>query len=367
MEYPQVPSASRKAIRQAGDTLISDTSTIGGVENARQLLVKWRACHFLPMHEFAEDLRERIARLGVEGMVAMRLKRLFRIRDKLASFPRMNVTTMQDIGAVRAVVATLAEVNALVEDYAANPPPMGEGSVEQNYIVYPKDNGYRSVHYVFKYKDPSGVSPYDGLRIEIQLRTQKQHLWASAVEIAGLISGSRLKYDEGDPSTMDFFRLAAEMVACSEGAPRSGELASLSPADLRKLLVDAESDASALRTLQAAPVVCKTPDFDTHWGDPGDNETWMLDLDLERRIIAAIRYPSGETLEAMQRYAEAEQRQTFDEGHSSVVLVSVTSAKMLMKAYPTFFLDATEFIEMIEEYLRGGGLDSKPIEDGAGR
>lgn len=50
-----------------------------------------------------------------------------------------------------------------------------------DYISTPKESGYRSLH--LKYKNKNKYRPdYDGLQIEIQLRTKLQHIWATAVE-----------------------------------------------------------------------------------------------------------------------------------------------------------------------------------------
>ena len=51
-----------------------------------------------------------------------------------------------------------------------------------DYIENPKSSGYRSIHYIYKYS--SNIQDYDGLKIELQIRTRLQHSWAMAVETA---------------------------------------------------------------------------------------------------------------------------------------------------------------------------------------
>src|SRR5438477_1736279 len=195
MTFPAVPSASKNQIRAAGETLASDSDYIGGAEHARKLLSEWRACHLLPLHAFANDLQQRLARLQIEAVVALRLKRLFRIVNKLKQITTMNATTMQDIAGLRVIAPSVSDVNRIVQDYQVSPADIAASTEIVDYIEHPKETVYRSVHIVFRFKG-SHASPYDGLRVELQVRTELQHLWASAVEVTGMWHGQQIKYDE---------------------------------------------------------------------------------------------------------------------------------------------------------------------------
>ena len=354
MEYPAVPAESKKQIDAAGELLASDTAYIGGVEHARQLVAKWRACHLLPLRAIADDLRERLERLGIESFVAMRLKRLFRIRDKLRQFPEMKATRMQDIGALRAVLPSLADVRRLVDDFERNPPDICESVSHKFYIDSPKDNGYRSQHIVFKYKG-SDPSQYDGIRIELQIRTQLQHLWASAVEVTGLRTGSQLKYDEGDPAWAGFFCLTAELIARNEGCPSQTALADIATASLCTELVAAEESLGAIEILRSPshPITLTAVEVDE--AAVTGKETVLLNLDLGIPDLNAAFYSVEEQKQAMIDYADAEQRQIFEDDNTSVVLVSINSVRMLHDAYPTFFLDTSKFAAVVETLFSGEG------------
>jgi hypothetical protein len=88
-----------------------------------------------------------------------------------------------------------------------------------DYIAKPKATGYRGAHYVYGYSPSSNDrAELIGLKVEVQLRTDVQHAWATAVEIADLVLDARTKFEDGSGKYGQFFRLASEMLArCHEG------------------------------------------------------------------------------------------------------------------------------------------------------
>ena len=66
-----------------------------------------------------KNLRDKVKRLKLVGtpIVAQRLKRMPTINDKLKRFPTMNLSRMQDIGGIRAVVESYRDVLKLDDAY----------------------------------------------------------------------------------------------------------------------------------------------------------------------------------------------------------------------------------------------------------
>jgi len=61
---------------------------------------------------------------------------------------------------------------------------VNELHASRDYIQHPKPAGYRSIHLVYKYKNP--IPPeYNGLFDERQIRTRSQLAWTTAVETMG--------------------------------------------------------------------------------------------------------------------------------------------------------------------------------------
>ncbi len=188
MVWP-TPRFSRNQISKAGDFLAKhsgDFATDDDLErwiHSYEILANWRACHGYPINTFQATLRTRLKKIDPEALVAQRLKRTPSILNKLQRFKGMNLARMQDIGGLRAVVASTRRLEELNEAYIGS--KLTHELVSQyDYVRHPKPSGYRSIHLVYRYKGRS-ATPYDGLLLEIQLRTRVQHSWATAVETAG--------------------------------------------------------------------------------------------------------------------------------------------------------------------------------------
>jgi hypothetical protein len=79
--------------------------------------------------------------------------------------------------------ASLDEARQLVADYQRSLPSAFLIKTD-DYIAQPKEDGYRSVHLALRYQtEESSYLKFNGHRVEIQIRTILQHLWATAAEM----------------------------------------------------------------------------------------------------------------------------------------------------------------------------------------
>lgn len=155
---------------------------------------------------------------------AQRLKRRDTFLDKLISGRARDAATMQDLGGCRLIfpnIETLKDFREYLDKKSRARHKLLHDSNKFDYIANPKPTGYRGVLYVYEYTTNSeGRSYLEGLRIEVQLRTGVQHAWATAVEIADLVSDTRTKFEDGSGDYGQFFRLASELLARThEGVP----------------------------------------------------------------------------------------------------------------------------------------------------
>ena len=67
-----------------------------------------------------------------------------------------------------------------------------------DYITTPKDSGYRGVHLIYRYYSDKNET-FNGLKIEVQIRTALQHAWATAVDENEQIDLTHLRADKIDP------------------------------------------------------------------------------------------------------------------------------------------------------------------------
>lgn len=165
-------------------------------------------------HVSIDIKRGKLSERYKDSIVAQRLKRYITIIGKLRDDPRLKLTTMQDIGGVRAILRSKRDVYKLRKEYINSPHfyQMIEVNACKDYIQNPKASGYRGIHIIFKYKNKLNSS-YDGLRIEMQIRTKLQHIWATAVEVMGTFRGEKLKSGKGDEQWQRLFSLVSSYFA----------------------------------------------------------------------------------------------------------------------------------------------------------
>jgi putative GTP pyrophosphokinase len=101
---------SKSKIDSAGELLKNRRGSDNEITDALNALSSWRAYHAMPIDNFATVLRERIQKISNNAIVAQRLKRTPSILLKLANHKTMRLSTMQDIGGLRAILESTEQV-----------------------------------------------------------------------------------------------------------------------------------------------------------------------------------------------------------------------------------------------------------------
>lgn len=351
MPFAPVPPESKKTINKAGQTLARGETEPAEFAAAWELANRWRACHAYPINTFQATLRSRLRHYAGEPIVAQRLKRMPTIIDKLRRYPTMQLTTMQDIGGLRVVLRALPQVRRLAAQYKLPARLPHDLIAEYDYIASPRsEDGYRSNHLVFKYRNPAYPS-YDGLRVELQIRTRLQHTWATAVETMGTLLGQALKSRKGDQNWLDFFAIASSAFAHDEKSPLVPRFAHLSRDETCRELAKSEANLGALDMMNALSVAANAITT-----SKGASRTWSYHLiilnSLERKVsITAYDRNSFERAEA--DYYKAE-KEAAEGSKLEPVLVSAGPLATLRRAYPNFFLDMREFVRLIDGVVAEG-------------
>jgi hypothetical protein len=203
--YPRY-EYSGKAVIRAGKVIASDMpwtpATEPKIGEAFQIANSWRNSHTYPMRSVRCQVISYMYRNGIEGTTAARLKRMRKLRRDTLS---LHINQLQDLGGVRAILPSIADVQALAEIIRAK---SHHGIREtDDYIANPKPDGYRSLHLMFNFRDKRNAGLHDGRRIELQLRTRLQHSWATGVEGVGMFRGEDLKGGQGNPNWLRLFML----------------------------------------------------------------------------------------------------------------------------------------------------------------
>ncbi|HGU1538836.1 TPA: GTP pyrophosphokinase, partial [Escherichia coli] len=78
----------------------------------------------------------------------------------------------------------------------------------------PKPSGYSGIHLAYScFDEENGNNPWSKTKIEVQLRTELQHAWATSLEIIDTLENIKLKTsNEGHPEWRRFFYLSGCLV-----------------------------------------------------------------------------------------------------------------------------------------------------------
>ncbi|MCF7790532.1 MAG: hypothetical protein K9M56_00915 [Victivallales bacterium] len=82
-----------------------------------RIVSNWRACHAYPINTFQSTLRQKVKVIDSNALVAQRLKRFISIIKKLGRSKGMQLSRMQDIGGLRAVLSNITKVRKLENVY----------------------------------------------------------------------------------------------------------------------------------------------------------------------------------------------------------------------------------------------------------
>ncbi|MDQ1629837.1 MAG: hypothetical protein QOI54_3581 [Actinomycetota bacterium] len=340
------PLYSRNRVNEAGRAYVDPATSREDRELALAVINNWRSSHSYPLNTMQVGLRNKARKVDPNVLVAQRIKRLPSIRQKLERIHGMDLARMQDIGGCRAVVNTVEEVRAVVDDYHHSKFKHAL-TREDDYITTPQDTGYRSAHLIYRYYSDRKTT-YNGLKIEVQVRSALQHAWATAVETVGTFTQQALKARGGEADWLRFFALMSSELAHREGTP----LVPGTPGNRRDLASELRALANELHVVDRLTAYGAALDLAEQQTLP-NMKYFLLELNSGAEN-PALRVRGYRVLaEATDAYTAVE-RSWEDDPNTDVVLVSVESIASLRRAYPNYFLDTHVFVDAVEEATRTG-------------
>lgn len=337
------PEYNRRAVDEAGTTLASSNPALEYLDPALEVLNNWRASHSFPLNTLQMLLRGRARSVYSHALVAQRLKRVPSVIDKLRRLPTMRLSQMQDIGGCRAVVRSVRQLERLKSSFDRLPTKHTRFN-EKDYVARPAISGYRSIHLIYRFSSDRNPE-FNGHLIELQLRSQLQHAWATAVETVGTFLQQSLKASMGSEDWLRFFALASAAFAHEEGTPAVPETPRSKRtlrAELRRLgrTLDVEQTLTTFRT--ALDVTTGAPRLHGHY--------YLLSLQPAAERLSVHTYTRDQLGEATAAYL-AEEKRLRDEEDGQVVLVAADSLRALRSAYPNYFLDTQVFFRALHNLV----------------
>ncbi len=345
--FHKPPQTSRKAVNRAGKSLVNSQAGSKEYEKALEIANQWRLAHLYPINTFQARLRLMIRNMP-GAIVAQRLKRMPTIIDKLDRHSNMQLSTMQDIGGVRAIVPNVKSVRNLVKKYESSPRFAHILKDKDDYISQPKEDGYRGIHLVYRYNNTMARSETakacKGLLVEVQLRTMEQHYWSTAVETMSVILQQPFKTRGGNKNWAEFFALMSSAIAIVEKEAVLDTHKDMSPMQIYSALAEKEKGLRALDLMTGY-------NFATHLiGSKYHGYYNVIELDMSAKAVTVRTYKKSQYKQAVQEYSDLEQA-TRGDVTKDIVMVSAGELNTLKKAYPNYFLDVGKFAERLSAII----------------
>ena len=343
---PTPTSFDKAGLDKAGRILIDGSEDFDAWFKAVQMVNEWRTLHRVPLQTFRTNLRKRV---GKKGIVAQRLKRLTSIMSKLERLDWLSLSQMQDIGGCRAVVGSADAAYEVASDLASSR-IRHELVRSKDYVISPRSTGYRGIHLVYSYRtDRASRKPWEGLNVELQIRSERQHQWATAVETVGAFIGDDLKSGFGDQLWLRFFALMSTVIANQEDKPivpdtpdsRDGLVREIMECD--RGLGGIEARLGAFRAIaRQLPAVQQVRRVKDPWV--------VLRLDLEAKRFGVRTFRREQWDSAAKFYMDEEVKHR-DNRRMETVMVSVAEVRELKRAFPNYYADLNQFRRLLRETL----------------
>jgi ppGpp synthetase/RelA/SpoT-type nucleotidyltranferase len=346
------PKYSKADINRAGDILINESATEDQTNEALEILNNWRAIHSYPMHVFKVRLKNKALLVDQKALTVQRLKRVPSIITKLQRKyngrpPTMKLSQMQDIGGCRAVLSNVNLVKQLCDQYYLKGDLKHKRVGLKDYIQNPKNDGYRGIHIIYRYFSDKGKSEYNGLLVEIQIRSKLQHLWATAIETVDFYTRQAIKSSEGEEEWIEFFRLVSSAFARLENCP----LVPNTPNDEKELYLEIkkrEADLKVIKVMRSWMQAIKV--FEQKVKQTPKLQYFLLELDIAGDRLSITPYTKDKEQQAIIDYAASEKKNSGKREYD-VVLVGADTSTDLQKAYPNYFVDGGEFLANLKKII----------------
>ena len=355
MKYASPSKFSKSKTNRAG-IILSNSSSEKEKNNALEVLSDWRAAHSYLMHIFKKRLKRVSEKIDKNALSSQRLKRVSSIIKKLnrkydnneIRQAIMKLTQMQDITGCRAVMSNVNLARLLCNEEYIKGDLKHKRVNSKGYITYPKKDGYRSIHLIYRYKSDKNKKMYNELLVEVQIRSKIQHIWATAVETVGFFTGQAIKSNEGQKEWVDFFRLVSSAFARLENCP----LIPNTPLDEKELFLlikKKEKEMNVIAKLKSWTKSIKL--LDEELKNKKNSRFFLLELDSIQDKLIITAYSPRQEEKAIKDYAKIEKK-IYGKKEYDVILVGADTTLDLKKAYPNYFIDTREFIKYLNKVLK---------------
>lgn len=341
-------------VHRAGEIIAGDLAwrpdTEDQIRQAFTVANHWRDSHAFPMKSMHNSMRAHIRYQVLNGFTAARVKRMNAIRGKLRRMSGrrkpLGLGDFQDLGGCRAIMNSMGDAERLIA--AVKGRFRHNLWDEDDYIHNSRPTGYRCHHLKFEFVGRGDATVFNGRRVELQIRTDLQHSWATAVEAIGMFLGDELKSGKGSDEWLRLLALVSAEFAEAEGCdPAKGVPGR---AERVRELKDLDAALGAVKVLDnLSTAVFWSQDAVSPERKPS---YYLLRYDNESKQVFVT--PHYRSRYAFSSYEDAEKPDNISGlENSNVVLVEANKMENLTKAYPNYFGDVQLFKMQLNSLIAG--------------
>ena len=342
------------SIRKIGEKL---RERIELTEEEKLEFDNFREAHNIIIKLFTIELKK--VNFSKQHLTASRNKRIETIISKLCRPEKPKLDRIHDIAGTRIIFENIKSLEDYIDilentELVNFKEKINEDKNRYNYIKNPKSDGYRSIHKVFYY---SSNIPYSTLneksfnlenkKIELQLRTRLQHIWATTVEIYDIINKSNIKtgtHNKLETKEGLFFKKCSLVFEGIESNDVEKIKININEIFRDKDLVEIYNRLKGIKNIKNIQLP-KTL---------GSDEVFILITDLNKGKTTFFttdpieKNDKQDTFLINASYRRLEEKNT--KGEYILLLLTLGDIKKLKKVYPNYFLNTNEFISILKKY-----------------
>ncbi|ERT44792.1 MULTISPECIES: RelA/SpoT domain-containing protein [Fusobacterium] len=317
----------------------------------------FREAHNIIIKLFTIELKK--VNFSKQHLTASRNKRIETIISKLCRPEKPKLDRIHDIAGTRIIFENIKSLEDYIDilentELVNFKEKINEDKNRYNYIKNPKSDGYRSIHKVFYY---SSNIPYSTLnekrfnlgnkKIELQLRTRLQHIWATTVEIYDIINKSNIKtgtHNKLETKEGLFFKKCSLVFEGIESNDVEKIKININKIFRDKDLVEIYNRLKGIKNIKNIQLP-KTL---------GSDEVFILITDLNKGKTTFFttdpieKNDKQDTFLINASYRRLEEKNT--KGEYILLLLTLGDIKKLKNVYPNYFLNTNEFISILKKY-----------------
>lgn len=326
------------------------------------MIQNFREVHLYPLMLMKNHVVRTATKVSKKIIVARRLKRLATIIDKLerdtldgVTPNSIKLTRMQDIGGCRIIVKNLTQLKK-VQEKLEKSRSVHKIIAKKDYLT-PKSSGYSGVHLIYScFENSEEDNDWKKTKIEVQIRTELQHAWATSLEIIDTLENIKLKTSvTGYESWRRFFYLSGCLVAHTEKA------CILDKEKIENIRVELKELASKLKVFSklfrhAITLNITSAQFLNNKKLKSYKGMFLISMmkPLSKNVEDELKLMVKVQPYKMEKMADALAALSINESDDDILiaaLVSAEDARTLRKAYPNYFGSTTIFTSFIQKQL----------------